>query len=98
MALLPLSPPATTGQAGVMNITASRSIDRLRRLGRRVGAAIAEYNDATHLMTELTTAPDHYVLHPRTVPDTYAEFLYRTSGPLAHEPSAGARAAARAHR
>jgi hypothetical protein len=81
-----------------MSNTASRWADRLRRLARKLRAAIAEYNDATHLMTELTTAPDHYVLRPRTVPDTYAEFLYRTSGPLAHEPSASARAAARAHR
>jgi hypothetical protein len=81
-----------------MSKTASRWTAGLWRLARRFRAAIADYNDATHLMTELTTAPDHYVFRPRTVPDTYAEFLYRTSGPLAHEPSANARAAARAHR
>jgi hypothetical protein len=81
-----------------MNKTASRWAAGLRRLARKVGAAIAECNDATRLMTELNTAPDHYVFHPRTLPDTYAEFLYRTSGPLAHEPSARARPEARAHR
>lgn len=80
-----------------MNKTASRWTDGLRRLARKMRAAIAECNDATRLMTELNTAPDHYVFHPRTLPDTYAEFLYRTSGPLAHEPSARARADARAH-
>jgi hypothetical protein len=98
MALLPLLPPQATGQIGVMNKTASRWADGLRRLARKVGAAIAECNDATRLMTELNTAPDHYVFHPRTLPVTYAEFLYRTSGPLAHEPSARARSEARAHR
>lgn len=98
MALLPLLPPPAAGQCGAMNKTASRWTDGLRRLARKVGAAIAECNDATRLMTELNTAPDHYVFRPRTVPDTYAEFLYRTSGPLAHEPSARARAEASARR
>ena len=39
-------------------------------------------------MAELRLAPDRYVLGPATAPDTYAEFLYRTSGPLRHEPPA----------
>jgi hypothetical protein len=98
MALLPLLPLAAAGQSGVMNKTASRWTGGLGRLARKVGAAIAECNDASRLMTELNTSPDHYVFRPRTVPDTYAEFLYRTSGPLAHEPSARARAESRARR
>jgi hypothetical protein len=81
-----------------MSRTASQWTSRLRRLARKITAAVAECNDATRLMTELNTAPDHYVFRPRTLPDTYAEFLYRTSGPLVREPSASERAKARAHR
>ena len=78
-----------------MSKTASQRIGRLRRLARKIGAAFAECNDATRLMTELNTAPDRYVFRPRTMPDTYAEFLYRTSGPMVHEPSARERAETR---
>ena len=81
-----------------MSKTASQWTRRLRRLARKVAAAVAEWNDATHLMTELTTSPDHYVFRSGTVPDTYAEFLYRTSGPLVHEPTARHRGQSRAHR
>jgi len=81
-----------------MSKTASPWADRLRRLLRKAGEAIAECNDATRLMTGLNAAPDHYVFRPRTLPDTYGEFLYRTSGPLVHEPTARARAEASAHR
>jgi hypothetical protein len=98
MAFLPLLPSLASGHPSDMSETARQWAGRLRRLAGKVAAAIAECNDATRLMTELTTAPDHYVFHPRTLPDTYAEFVYRTSGPLAHEPSARARAEARAHR
>lgn len=80
-----------------MSSTASQWAGRLRRLRRRIAAVVAECNDATRLMTEMTTAPDHYVFRPRTLPDTYAEFLYRTSGPLVHEPTARDRAETRAH-
>jgi len=75
-----------------MSKTSSQWIGKLRRLARKIRAVIAECNDATRLMTEMTTDPEHYVFRPRTMPDTYAEFLSRTSGPLAHEPTARARA------
>jgi hypothetical protein len=55
---------------------------------------VADYNYASRRMTELAVAPDRYVFDPKHAPDTYADFLYRSSGPLAHEPSARARAAA----
>jgi hypothetical protein len=97
MALLPLSLSPATGQAGDMSSTASQWTGRLRRLTRRIAAVVADCNDATRLMTEMTTAPDHYVFRPRTMPDTYAEFLYRTSGPLMHEPTARDRAKTGAH-
>lgn len=95
MAFLPLLRSPAGGHAGVMSKTASQWAGRMRRLAGRVAAAVAECNDAARLMAVLTTAPDHYVFRSDTVPDTYAEFLYRTSGLLVHEPSARARAAAR---
>lgn len=49
---------------------------------------MAECVYAQRRMTELTTAPERYVFHPEIVPDTYADFLFRTSGVLPHEPPA----------
>jgi hypothetical protein len=46
-------------------------------------------------MTQLNSAPDRYLPDSGQAPDDYAEFLFRTSGPLAHEPSARQRLAAR---
>ncbi len=64
----------------------------------RIAAVVAECNRATRTMTRLRTAPDRYVPDPGQAPDDYAEFLFRTSGPLAHEPSARQRLAARRSR
>lgn len=58
------------------------------RLARAVAHIVAECNQATRRMTELSAAPDRYVLGPDPAPGTYAEFLYRTSGALRHEPPA----------
>jgi hypothetical protein len=69
-----------------------------RGLARKVSAVIAECHYAQHRMIELATAPDRSVFRPDAPPDTYAEFLYRTSGVLRHEPSARARARSRALR
>jgi len=63
----------------------------MRTLARRVGAIIADYNYAQHRITALQTSPDHYVFAPNHAPDTYQDFLFRTAGPLEHEPSAAAR-------
>jgi hypothetical protein len=63
----------------------------LRSLVRRLGAVIAECNEAQRRLTILRTAPDRFMADPDRVPDTYAEFMYRTSGLLAHEPPARAR-------
>ncbi len=57
-------------------------------------AVVAECNRATRLMMQLRFAPDRYVPDPTQAPDDYAEFLFRTSGPLPHEPSARQRSAA----
>lgn len=63
----------------------------LRALGRRVGAVVAECNYAQRRITVLQSNPDHYLVAPGHAPDTYQEFLLRTTGPLDHEPSAAAR-------
>ena len=53
------------------------------RLLRRAAAIIAECNEAQQRMIELWLSVDH----PRA-PDTYAEFLLRTSGKRLREPAA----------
>jgi hypothetical protein len=43
-------------------------------------------------MTELQLSPDRFLMDGGAQPpDTYAEFLFRTSGPLTHEPPADKR-------
>jgi hypothetical protein len=64
----------------------------LRRLARRVSAAIAECNYAQRRITVLQANPDGYLIAPAQAPDTYQDFLLRTAGPLEHEPSAADRA------
>jgi hypothetical protein len=60
----------------------------LRALARRVGAVVAECNEAQNRLLMLRLSPDRYVLTPDQAPDTYRDFLFRTSGPLVHEPPA----------
>jgi hypothetical protein len=59
---------------------------------RRVAALIAECSAAQRRCTVLALAPDGQLTHPDRAPETYAEFLFRTSGPLLHEPAARDRA------
>lgn len=63
------------------------------RLARRVAGLIAECNEAQCRLAALRMAPDMYATDSDHAPDTYAEFLFRTSGWLRHEPSARDRAA-----
>jgi hypothetical protein len=63
----------------------------LRALARRVGAVVAECNYAQRRITVLQSNPDLYLVAPDEAPDSYQEFLLRTTGPLDHEPSAAAR-------
>ena len=60
----------------------------LRRAAGKLADAVREMNEAQRLMLVLQNAPDRYVADPGAAPDTYAEFLARTSGPLLPEPSA----------
>ena len=63
----------------------------LRRLVGKVAAVVGEMNEAQRRMIVLRTAQDRYLLNSHEGPDTYHEFLARTSGPLLHEPAASRR-------
>lgn len=63
----------------------------LLRVARRLVAVVQEMNHAQRRATELFLARDGYLIGPASPAGTYEEFLARTSGPLAHEPSANAR-------
>ncbi len=69
----------------------ARPTTGLARIGRRVADVVAEINYAQRLVFTLRTTPDAYITDRDRAPDSYAEFLYRTSSPLLHEPSAAAR-------
>lgn len=56
-----------------------------------IAHVVRECDEAQQRMTALRTAPDRYVPGSDAAPDTYAEFLFRTSGVLIHEPPARAR-------
>ena len=60
----------------------------VRRVAGKLADAVHEMNEAQRLMMVLRTAPDRYVENPGAAPDTYEEFLARTSGALLHEPAA----------
>ena len=63
----------------------------MKGLARRIAAVFAECAEAQRRMAMLRSAPDRYAPRPAKAPDTYAEFLFRTSGVLLHEPPASAR-------
>ncbi len=60
----------------------------MRRAAGKLAGAVHEMNEAQRLMLALRTATDRYVENPGSAPDTYGEFLVRTSGALLHEPPA----------
>jgi len=64
----------------------------MRRAAGKVADVVHEMNEAQRLMLALRTATDRQVANPDAAPDTYAEFLARTSGVLLREPSARKRA------
>ena len=70
----------------------SRLAVGLVRFGRRVADVISECNYAQRRWTILMTSPDAYLSDRDQVPGDYAEFLFRTSGALLREPTAGHRA------
>jgi hypothetical protein len=68
------------------------------RLARRLTAVVAECNEAQRRLMYRRLSYDQYLTEPDAPPDTYADFLLRTSGPLHREPSARQRVAGRAVR
>ncbi len=71
----------------------------VRRAARAVAATIAECNRAQRRMAELQLTPDRFMFDSGArPPEDYAEFLFRTSGLLAHEPPADKRFAGRGAR
>ena len=64
----------------------------LRRTASKVADAVREMNEAQRLLVTLSTTMERHVQNPDAAPDTYAEFMVRTSGVLRHEPSARKRA------
>ena len=77
-----------------MDQAVTRPAPFIRRAIRKISDILAECAYAQRRMNELATAPDRYVFNPERPPETYDEFLYRTSGVLRREPSAAARARA----
>jgi hypothetical protein len=67
----------------------------LTRFGRRVAGIVAECNYAQRRVFALQTNPDTLLADRDKAPDDYAEFLFRTSSPLLHEPAAAGRARGR---
>ena len=63
----------------------------LTRFGRRVVDLVAECNYAQRRVFILRTSPDAFLANRDQAPDDYAEFLYRTSSTLLHEPAAAGR-------
>jgi hypothetical protein len=72
-------------------MTMATRTNALARFGRRVAAIAAECNYAQRRMLALRTNPDAYLADGDKAPDDYAEFLYRTSSALLHEPAASGR-------
>jgi hypothetical protein len=60
----------------------------VRQAAARLADVIRQMDEGQRRMVVLRTAMDRYVATPDAAPDTYAEFLARTSGVLLHEPPA----------
>ena len=75
-----------------------RSARAPRQLARRIAAIVAECAYAQRRLLVVQASTDRYEPAPGRAPDTYAEFLFRTSGPLLHEPRARSRSLGRAVR
>jgi hypothetical protein len=63
----------------------------LVRSGQRIASIVAECDYAQRRSFAIMTSPDSYLMDRDQAPDTYAEFLFRTSGGLLHEPASGQR-------
>jgi hypothetical protein len=95
MSLLPLSLPGAVAHAGYMSNDHGIHQDKepaFHRIARGIADAVAEDREAQRILFEMRMNLARYVCGPGRTPDTYTDFLFRTSGPLRHEPSARERA------
>ena len=69
----------------------ARPIAGLARIGRRIAGGLADIDYAQRRIFALMTTPDAYLTDRDRAPDSYAEFLFRTSSSLVHEPCAADR-------
>ena len=69
----------------------ARPTTGLARLARRVADVLGECDYAQRRIFSLMTTADAYLTDGDQAPDSYAEFLFRTSGCLLHEPAAASR-------
>lgn len=74
---------------------ARRTPQRLRQIASTLVCLLRELDYSQRRTAVLSMAPDRYVTEPNKPPDTYREFLARTTGPLLREPSFRARLAGR---
>jgi hypothetical protein len=81
------SSPARRGDGHVFHQLAGAA----RKAVRTMAHVIEECNYAQRRMLELRLNPERYVIQSDQAPDTFAEFLFRTSGLLIHEPAADKR-------
>ena len=75
------------------HVRGRQPLGRAKRLAGRVAAAMTELHWAQRRMVVPAASPDRYLLDAGLAPGTYQEFLFRTSGPLRHEPAASLRGA-----
>jgi len=68
-------------------------ITAVAAIARRVAGALADMHRAQRRLVVLAGAADRHAPNRNSAPDSYAEFMFRTSGPLLHEPPAHRRAA-----
>jgi hypothetical protein len=68
------------------------TITSVAAMSRRFAGILADMHRAQRRAVVLASAADRYAPHRDNAPDTYAEFMFRTSGPLLHEPPARRRA------
>ena len=71
----------------------SGTMQAVRHAARAVADVVRECNYASGRLLELRLFPDVQAAGWDRAPDTYADFLWRSSVALWHEPSAGRRAA-----
>jgi hypothetical protein len=65
------------------------------RIAHRVSRTVANASYAQRRVMVLAGAVDRWMPNRDKAPDTFTEFMFRTSGPLLHEPTARRRARGR---